>query len=409
MKIEKKDLNLFLLLLPIFKPMCMNFFSVTVWAYRGMLILTLVTVIILLLRSRRKLTSVTLLLMSLELITLLGTLINGGALTEALFNIMGLLHVALVFELCAGFGNMRRMIRCMMLHLELCIYINFVTLILIPNGLFNRAIAGYGVSQEWFLGLDHYFVIWILPACLIAYLYKEYTGKSLRSYILICVSLLTQIIGYSATTGLVAVLIFMIWLFVPAIKKVFTPVVGLIVVGVLVITIIILRNVDYLEPIIVGVLGKDMTFTGRLLIWDNALAAIGQSPVWGYGILGSEQATAVLGKAFGGLTWAGATHCHCQFLQIAFQSGIPGFIMYGVTLVKSFIACQKNKKSRMAQACTVCLFIFCVISITEVYEYPQMYLLFILPAYLDQMIAEFGHGETGKSYSRIEENTVEQV
>ena len=48
--------------------------------------------------------------------------------------------------------------------------------------------------------------------------------------------------------------------------------------------------------------------------------------------------------------------------------------------------CKKYIKTSIAQVGTICLFIFCVISITEVYEYPQMYLLFIVPCYLKKIL-----------------------
>lgn len=386
MKIAKKDISLFLLLLPVFKPMCMNFSSITNWGYRGILVITMGIIVLSLVKNHRKPTSVTVLLMVLEGIMLIGTVFSQGSIMDALWRALGIMQVALLIELCAKIGDIRRLIRCMMLHLELCTYINLITLLIKPNGFFARLNEAYGLTQEWFLGADNYFVIWAVPAFLVAYLYKEYTGKSTRSYLLIMVTVITQFIHGSAT-GLVAIIIFAIWLVIPGLRKVMTPLVCAIAAVVLFTTIVIFQTSDYLEPIVTGILGKNMTFSNRLLIWGNSIVAILQSPLWGHGILASQQATELLGKAVGGLVHTSATHCHCQFLQVAFQSGISGIIIYCIMLVKSFVRCNKHKASLIAQACTICLFIFCVISITEVYEYPQMYMLFILPFYMDELIA----------------------
>ena len=154
---------------------------------------------------------------------------------------------------------------------------------------------------------------------------------------------------------------------------------------VLFVSIVYLRNSDFLEPIIVGMLGKDMTFTNRLEIWDNSIKAIGNKPLLGYGILYTDAVIGLLGRTESGFIWRGATHCHNQFLQIGLMSGIIGLVAYIAAIVMAFWGCRSCDNKRMGQVATICLFIFCVISITEVYQYPQMYMLFILPCYLNNV------------------------
>lgn len=140
----------------------------------------------------------------------------------------------------------------------------------------------------------------------------KYTLKPLhkkRSYFLICATIVTQFIKGSST-GLVGVVIFLLWLVIPIIRKVMTPFRCLIVAIVLFVSIVYLRNSDFLEPIIVGMLGKDMTFTNRLEIWDNSIKAIGNKPLLGYGILYTDAVIGLLGRTESGFIWRGATHCH---------------------------------------------------------------------------------------------------
>ena len=368
MKIRKDSALFFALTLPLFKPLSMDFFPVTSSFYSILSIVTFVYVLLETIKNKIKIHLVTQCMILLEIIIFISTAINSGSMRNAV----------------AEKNRMFLLIKSMMLHLELCTYINLVTVIMKPDGFFTRTISAYGKTQEWFLGSDHYFVVWAIPAFLIAILYCELTGDKKRSYFLICATIVTQFIKGSST-GLVGVVIFLLWLVIPIIRKVMTPFRCLIVAIVLFVSIVYLRNSDFLEPIIVGMLGKDMTFTNRLEIWDNSIKAIGNKPLLGYGILYTDAVIGLLGRTESGFIWRGATHCHNQFLQIGLMSGIIGLVAYIAAIVMAFWGCRSCDNKRMGQVATICLFIFCVISITEVYQYPQMYMLFILPCYLNNV------------------------
>lgn len=197
-------------------------------------------------------------------------------------------------------------------------------------------------------------------------------------------TVITQLIRGSST-GIVGIAIFLIWILLPHVRKLMTPFRCVVVAVILFISIVYLQSSDFLQPIIVGLLGKDMTFSNRLGIWYNAFKAIDASPFIGHGMLYNEQVVDLLGMMPNGFRWEGATHCHCQFLQVGFKSGIIGLILYVAAIVLSFLKCKKSNNRNLAQIATVCMFIFCVISITEEYEYAQMYILFILPYYINEI------------------------
>lgn len=83
-------------------------------------------------------------------------------------------------------------------------------------------------------------------------------------------------------------------------------------------------------------------------------------------------------------------------LQVGFKSGLTGLVLYITSIVLSFAKCRKCENRNIAQAATVCMFIFCIISITEVYEYPQMYLLFILPYYINEIGEQMSYWQGGE-------------
>lgn len=395
MKIKKSDLIMFFLTLPIFRPISMNFFPVTTTFYLWLSIATFVYIALEVIKFRMKLSSETNCIFLMEGIAFIGTILNHGSLNNAFTSIIDLMYVALLINWSVKKYRTGSLVRNMMLHLELCTYINFITLLLKPDGFFSRTIAGYGRSKEWFLGSDHYFVVWAIPAFLIAWIFKEYTGDKKRSYLLITITAITQVIRGSST-GIVGIAIFFIWMLLPFIRKLMTPFRCVVVATILFFSIVYLQNSDFLAPIVVGVLGKDMTFTNRLEIWDNAIKAIMARPFIGHGMLYNEQVVDLLGMLRSGFRWEGATHCHCQFLQVGFKSGLTGLVLYITSIVLSFAKCRKCENRNIAQAATVCMFIFCIISVTEVYEYPQMYLLFILPYYINEIGEQMSYWQGGE-------------
>lgn len=178
MKIKNRDLMMFILTLPIFTPMSMSFFQITTVFYLILSMATFAYVLFDVIKRRMKLSIVTDFIIAVEGIIFISTIVNHGAINNALKSIVGLIHVALLINWSVEKKQSKSMINSMMIHLELCTYINFATLILKPDGFFGRTISAYGRTQEWFLGSDHYFVIWAIPAFLIAWIFKEYTGKN---------------------------------------------------------------------------------------------------------------------------------------------------------------------------------------------------------------------------------------
>ena len=72
-----------------------------------------------------------------------------------------------------------------------------------------------------------------------------------------------------------------------------------------------------------------MTFTGRLMIWKNAINAILKNPISGYGVMYSKDIPSLLGiMPDVDYIWAGATHCHDNYLQILFTGGLVAGLIY---------------------------------------------------------------------------------
>ena len=172
----------------------------------------------------------------MELWILLVTVYNKNYTAYAIKNLISITATACIVDIYAD--RFVRFLNVLLLHCELCIYTNLFTLIIAPNGFISRENEAYGMSTEWFLGARNLFIIWFLPALLIAALYREKTKNNFRFFSLIAAIIVSIAIQGSGTT-MVGVAVFLLLYFFPAIKKFLTPTNIAIVVAFLVVTIVI--------------------------------------------------------------------------------------------------------------------------------------------------------------------------
>ena len=373
MYLSKRKLICFILLMPIFQPIYLDYITTNFHFYTLLQYASLAYILIGLVQRRTRLSNVSLLAIIMQLWILLATIIGNGYFNEAFRLCRCIAYTFLVFDFYKD--QFELLLKQLLLHSEICIYANLFTLLIAPNGFLSRNNSAYGMTQEWFLGADAYFIMWILPALVIAWIYAFRFKRNKRAIIISLASIVTEIIRGSGT-GMVAVSVFFIVMLLPFVKKFLTPLRCACIGAIIFVSIILFRRTDFVSPIL-DLLGKDMTFTGRLTIWDNAISCILNKPIFGYGVLTNDTMVNFLGRSSTGI-WAGATHCHCQFLQIAFQGGFIALLLLISIIGIDIYKCTKIWPNRMAQMAGVSIAIYIIMSITEVFSFPIMYMIFPL-------------------------------
>lgn len=372
-KFSRKGIVLFLLLIPVFLPISIDYFTTSLHLYRFS---TYVVVAVLLIRfviNKRAPSAITAFALAMQAWILLSTAIGGGDTNTALMTLLRIGIACVVFDVYRD--HLSTLLRVLMIHSELCVYGNFLTILIAPNGLYSRSISAYGASEEWLLGVDNYFVQWLFPALVIAWIYNTYFHSRNRGFALSIIVLLTEFMHGSAT-GIVGVVLFFALMLVPEVRHFFTPIRSIAISCIIWLLIVIFRIVNIFAPIVLR-LGKNLTFSGRLAIWDNAIHAITINPVIGYGVLTNDEMVQYLGLSSNGL-WTGATHCHDQLLQIAFQGGMVALLLFFTVLgilVKKSIAQWPNKQAQIAVYAVSAYIIMCT---TEIFIYPVMFIIFPL-------------------------------
>lgn len=99
-------------------------------------------------------------------------------------------------------------------------------------------------------------------------------------------------------------------------------------------------SVNILEQVI-GFAGKDLTFTGRTVIWAHALEIASERPIWGYGL--SSIWTSELGY-IPELPYYIPIHSHNSFIETLLTSGF-----FGLSIIVYYVLNQFNKYSILSE------------------------------------------------------------
>lgn len=321
------------------------------------------------------------LIIFVQLVFLMSTIISSGDIHRCIRSAMGIVTVVLIVDYYST--DLMNVIKPLYFLLELYVYLNFFAVLFSPNGLYSNADLAYGNTHLWIFGSGNYNIFWILPTLMLGWLlyYSNKKKYKVRVIALTLIALATEVIQGSST-GLVGAFLFVILIGVPFIKEYLTPKLALTFGIVLFLCVVVFRTYNIFEFLIVGILKKDMTFSTRLWIWDNAIKAIKENIFIGYGLQFSEDTASLLGKMAGGVGWAGATHCHCNYLQIMYVGGI----LAGISNIYIYYLGFKNcafefKTNPLNRVLTYALFCYLIIGITEQLEYVPMYIVLCLPCY----------------------------
>ena len=204
--------------------------------------------------------------------------------------------------------------------LWLLVLVNWVTLILFPNGMYSSSLY----DRNWFFGYDNLHIIWFLAAIMSAYIDRKINNSNIFKFLSLLAMTTYSVLFCMSANSLVAYTILMTYLiFSKWVNKI--KIVNYKNAFVIYMTInilfVILRVQNILSWFIVGVLGKSLTFTGRTIIWDRTIDLITKKPLLGYGY----EPSSVMSKRLGNQYY---THAHNTILDIGYKGGIISSILF---------------------------------------------------------------------------------
>lgn len=269
-----------------------------------------------------------------EVWRVLATIYCGGNYTSLFLAIFNALAICLVVEMGLK-TDPDALLDGASFTLGLFVLINFATILLFPQGMYEFNTF----TQNYFLGYRNNSIMLFFPAIIFSIVrsLRKYNKLTLSSFVITAVSFATVIIAFSATS-VIGMTVFTLFLLLALINKMpnFLNIITYLAINIAYFFgVIILRLQEAFAFIIVDMLGRDLTFTGRTKIWDSALAAFAKSPVFGVGEIENQASRDLIG----------ATHAHNYYLDLLYKSGLPGFLIFFAILIICGVALYRNRKN----------------------------------------------------------------
>ena len=269
-----------------------------------------------------------------EVWRVLATIYCGGNYTSLFLAIFNALAICLVVEMGLK-TDPDALLDGASFTLGLFVLINLATIILFPQGMYEFN----NYTQNYFLGYRNNSIMLFFPAIIFSIVrsLRKYNKLTLSSFVITAVSFATVILAFSATS-VIGMTVFILFLLLALINKMpnFLNIITYLAINIAYFFgVIILRLQEAFAFIIVDMLGRDLTFTGRTKIWDSALAAFAKSPVFGVGEIENQASRDLIG----------ATHAHNYYLDLLYKSGLPGFLIFFAILIICGVALYRNRKN----------------------------------------------------------------
>ena len=372
----------FLLLVPFFKPPYFGVVSEMISSIYNICQIISAVITAFLVFRKRKISKIIIYITIFEAIIILSTIINDGNLKGCILNAIQAIVLCLLVDYGVRY-NKKALLNSLLLIFEILIITNLITIFMFPDGMYSNPISGY--KENWFLGFDNSHIVYLMLGITISviYSYLYFKRLTLRTYFIIIISIITVLIRWSAT-GVVGILLLFIYLISRGLInkfKFFNIKNYTIIYLISFFGIVILRIQNYFSYLIVDVLKKDLTFTGRTHIWDRTITFIKQSPYIGCGYFEG------IIRQYKYHIW-GAVHAHDQILEILYLGGIALLIVFAIIIYLMIKELNKYRTYKLTKFISWIIFIFMIMMLTEVYSFEKIFLLVILASNIKHLIKE---------------------
>lgn len=379
MKIKKRNLKLFILLAPFFKPEYINGIPAISSLFDiAKVIAVLYCLLLYASKKDKRMSKELIILMLFSGFLLFMTVVQSGDLFACFKFVTPILVIAILFKNFEDkpYEFMDVLLKCF----EIVIYVNLVSILIYPQGLYSTGTIYTGVAKEnWFLGFKNTQVVYFLPALVLSSLLFYKYEQKVRHYILIASIFLSTVMIGSTTTllGLSMYVIVVVLLKSKVFNRVFTIRNTVFIIAGIFVAMILLQRLNLFVEV-AGYFGKVSTFLNRTYIWNKTLGAISRSLILGHG----WQSEAIRHAMYGG---SSIVHAHNMILEELYLGGV---LLIGLKLLMyrmGSIRVKQLQDRRVANCLIAGIFMRFILGLTEFYSNPLMYVVIILMLFSNQI------------------------
>jgi len=255
--------------------------------------------------------------------------------------------------------NIQKFFKMLILVCEFYIFINFITFIIFPNGMYYQ----YRM-QNWFLGYKNFHIRYFIPSLCLIYIYLVKYNKCkiyIFNTIFVTIVVFISVILSKSTTAFIGLLFFLIPICFSHFKKIvfmnwislFKCYIIAIITSILMIFYNIQENFAFL---IVSLFHKSISLTGRTGIWNSALYYINESPIWGLGFQEMDALAIQIG---------GHAHTHNYYLNLVYISGFFGLTIFTIIWYQVSVSLMNKKTDSSSNIILFALTAFLVMGLSE--------------------------------------------
>lgn len=394
MKISKYDVVYFILLFSYFRPDSLSGSFSTVWKYYQYFCVIVGGFYLITQLLRKKYPGVTTVILALYYVFLLiSTMSNELNIKTDLIDLAKFTILIALSETLIR-SNPRRFVSFVNRMLNVLILLNFLFLLIFPNGITSDIYR----TPINFWASDNHLISLLISGFTFSYIsYDVLSIVSRKSHLLMTfISSITLLIVWSGTALLAfSLLLFFVFLneytngraFNFKSYQVFFLNISLHI------GIVVLRLQYLFTGIIVWILHKDLTFTNRTLLWDGAIRIISNDWLFGLGNPNAVGHTGWLTMS----SWNSYQNqlvdiyfiAHNQFLEILVNGGIFSLALFLTSILWVLWNIDKIKSRKLRSQFNLIMTCFLVVMITEiVYPYPPYYLVLVLFSNTDKFLSQ---------------------
>lgn len=302
---------------------------------------------------------------------LISTILNpDGDIKRYLGPTVSVIGVCLYIDLMAKKGLIRLALKYIsQTYVVFCI-LNLISIIIQPAGYVSGVSEG---NEIYFLGLQNRFVFVFLPLVAFQALYSILTYNTIqkRIFIITVVNTLSLIYFWAVGGMLALILICILFLTIDKfkLKKILNSITCSIIVIVANILLVGLRIQECYADFITDKLDKDVTLTGRTLLWDYGFLSFLHNPIWGIGYNNiSKLPSDMLNVA----------HMHNLFMNILYYGGLVGFTLFLIINILVVRNLYKYRKTNCASILIITLFSGYMMSLGDTFDSAAFWILIML-------------------------------
>lgn len=300
------------------------------------------------------------------------TLLNEGDIYICAVSVFSIISIVLLYD---GMRYDREVFLSSQLFcFELMIYINLITELLFPDGMYATHESLFVSNRHWFLGFYNNHTVYFIPAFMFAWLYKETTGKKLRTYFLTCVIFISALLVWSGGVLMALFGMAFVYVLLKNRTRLFHYYTYWSIHVFFYLFIVVLKLQDVFQWLIDGVLGKWRSLLLRMTLWDRTRGFISEAPLFGHGVF-----NAITRQLENGFNWAG--HAHNLLLELLYQGGLVYLALWVTIVIVAGKKLYRYRNTMESKIIAIAFFGWCLATLVEPFTSPFLMGMFIIAYY----------------------------